>query len=155
MTVANSRARKDIELDDLSDDVRRRPSLLPILPTLPTDRPFANLAQGSSVLPQAYATIFQATIDPMEKAKRLRLALRRDNLNLLAYCLMLACMGSLAFFQLGKGMPALLNETQQKILSLTILPYKQVRILSTPNSSSSLRTFGRCGLTSCQPRFWP
>lgn len=114
MTAANSRARKDIELDDLSDDVRRRPSLLPTLPTLPKDRPFANLAQGTSVLPQAYATIFQATVDPLEKAKRLRLALRRDNLNLLAYCLMLACMGSLAFFQLGKGKPACLVESRTR-----------------------------------------
>lgn len=69
---------------------------------LPKDRPFANLASTSS-LPQTYATILRAQVDPQEKAKRLRAALRRDNIQLLAYFLMLYSMGSLAFFQVARG----------------------------------------------------
>jgi hypothetical protein len=69
---------------------------------LPKDRPFANLAPTSS-LPQTYATILRARVDPQEKAKRLRAALRRDNIQLLAYFLMLASMGTLAFFHAAKG----------------------------------------------------
>lgn len=69
---------------------------------LPQNRPFANLAP-ISVVPQNYATILQAHVDPQEKAKRLKKALLRDNLQLGAYFLMLSSMGSLAFFQAAKG----------------------------------------------------
>lgn len=69
---------------------------------LPRDRPFANLTPAALV-PSNYATIMQAQVDPKEKAKRLKAALLRDNLQLGAYFLMLAAMGSLAFFQAAKG----------------------------------------------------
>lgn len=69
---------------------------------LPKDRPFANLAPSSAV-PRTYATILQAQVDPQEKARKLKAALRRDNLQLAAYFLMLCSLGSLSFFQAAKG----------------------------------------------------
>jgi hypothetical protein len=69
---------------------------------LPKDRPFTNLA-SSAEMPPVYAAIFEANIDPVEKARNLRAALRRDNFQLCAYFLMLASLGSLALFQLCGG----------------------------------------------------
>jgi hypothetical protein len=69
---------------------------------LPKDRPFTNLA-SSAEMPPVYAAIFEANINPRDTALRLRAALRRDNLQLVAYLLMLASMASLALFQLCGG----------------------------------------------------
>lgn len=66
------------------------------------DTPFSNLTP-TSMLPTNYASIFRAKVDPQEKANRLKIALRRDNIQLMAYFLMLASLGSLAFFQAAKG----------------------------------------------------
>lgn len=66
------------------------------------ESPFTNLTP-TSMLPENYASIFQAEVQPQVKAKRIKAALRRDNLRLGAYCLMLASMGSLAAFQACKG----------------------------------------------------
>lgn len=70
--------------------------------SLPKESPFSNLTP-TSMLPTNYASIFQAQVEPQEKARRLKLALQRDNYQLVAYFLMLASMGSLAFFQAAKG----------------------------------------------------
>lgn len=87
---------RDVEI--LAEERPARPTML----ELPKDRPFANLT-STSMLPMNYASIFQAHVDPKEKARRLKLALRRDNLQLMAYFLMLGSLGSLAFFQAAKG----------------------------------------------------
>lgn len=89
----------DRDVEVLGDGPRgRQLSML----ELPKDRPFANLT-STSMLPMTYASIFKAQDEPKEKARKLREALRRDNLQLIAYFLMLASMGGLAFFQAAKG----------------------------------------------------
>lgn len=70
---------------------------------LPKDRPFGNLVSPNSMLPQNYATIFQARVEPVEKARRLRLALRQDNFQLAAYTCMLSFLATLAGFQWAGG----------------------------------------------------
>ncbi|KAK9900189.1 hypothetical protein P389DRAFT_165385 [Cystobasidium minutum MCA 4210] len=70
---------------------------------LPKDRPFANIVavNTTTVAPRHLQTILdQRGTSPAEKSRRLRAALRRDNQMLFAYCLLLAAMGSLAFYML-------------------------------------------------------
>jgi hypothetical protein len=96
------------------------------LPKLPKDRPFTNLA-SSSELPPNYAVIFESDANPRDKALRLKAALRRDNIQLIAYFLMLPSYTTLAVFQLCGGklflrsvrMVETMTENRMKVLPNT------------------------------------
>ena len=100
----------DLEVLEEGSGIRSLPKV-----ELPKDRPFANLT-STSILPMAYASILKCHVDPKEKARRLRKALRRDNLQLLAYFIMLAFLGSLAFFQAAQGEPLTLRSSNYQML---------------------------------------
>jgi hypothetical protein len=69
----------------------RRKAIVEPLVVLPRDRPFANAVEvnHTSVAPYHLQKILDLTERPVEKAARLRKALRRDNLMLMGYVLLL------------------------------------------------------------------
>lgn len=95
MTFQSGGSDHDVEV--LGDNIEAQASKKLDLGLKKLDRPFQNLTP-TAMLPMNYASIFQAQVEPQEKARRLRRALRRDNLQLLAFMLLVAFLGSLAFF---------------------------------------------------------
>jgi len=75
---------------------------------LPRDRPFANLALiPTTFMPPRFQDILQTSMQPIEKAKRLRIALRRDYLALSGYLMLLLTTGSLTAFAAFDGLRGL------------------------------------------------
>jgi hypothetical protein len=111
------------------------------LPKLPKDRPFTNLA-SSSELPPNYAIIFESDANPRDKALRLKAALRRDNIQLIAYFLMLASYMTLTLFQLCGG--KLLHYMRNVLMLIDI------RMQGPPNTdrgnSTTVLTAGKPGV---------